>query len=1205
MMESNFEDEDILQSTKILQIGELTEILGSLMNSEVEEILVHLDCIVNSMGCVSQSLNSIVRIANRSLKQPEQLSFKSMISFTGQTNITISNLIRKLKQIQNSKNNNYNNNNNNNNNTNNNNNIIVDQRNNKYLSPSGDSYDDDESLIEQDNSPCSYHTPFTTIGTPSSQSPIVVTNQHTSNNNNNNININIQNNLNSNCNNFNNFNTNNNLKIIYENSSVSSSESPLTSPQKSTTHTTSVKLGLSESSLFLSESSASSVIDKNIAISPLSTSPLNNNSISFSQKDRDRERERDSEFTFLNQDKSEKHLKQQDNNHNHRQNNNNNNNNDDEYDEPCSSNTILIKNNNNNNNSHISKVTSTVTTATTTPTKVTSTASINITNHHHNNSSNHHINSSNNNNNNNISSTNNNNNNNSSNNNNSNNNNNVNQTIIHNEYCTPFSPSSPPMSPSPMAAMATSDHQIHKNILLRQQQNEDTVISASMEEKRDNFLSFERSQTAIALNKIRNNMNDDAIQRKNQKGYAMMSLILNDLNTSHQSLLNQSHPVQISTTIGNNNNSSNNLLLNNNNNNNNNSNSNSNLIDSNNNNNNNDNMSNNGSPLDTYLSHEEEDLSRMYNVYKTPAVPLPLQTASTAIPTTNTTTNELQQQQQQQMLQNNRYKGMNDGNLSKVITFTKADPSTTTFQFIKEKVPKPSHASNDSDLYYDDYEDYDMETESQSYDDTYSSADQLSATNSSTTFDSTTNLSSKANNNNTTNNNTTAAMINSNSNGNIAGTTTNGKHIVNNNSNNNNSNTTNTSTNTNSNNTDVKSPIKQPSAMSPRSGPQSPRLYPARPSSLHRRAQSVGVFSGYPWFGGRLIQIIVFLPTQPQSMVDLSIDDDSTVEKVIIDILELCQREKKKLDHNSNNNNNNNNNSNNTTHSNNNNNNNQQQQQQQQQQQHQECTNSKLDDSFSSNQSNGVDNQSNNNSNGNGSSSGGDVSFSFLSVTTNPKAYYLRVCHYDGTVDNDYGVLERSSEMKKIKAETYVLLQNTNWTKEQLSPPPIFRVHIVPSAPLSHNERRLSSPQNNTNGVKDSIAVPYNPTATLSSIKTLICKKEKFSEDLCVFMLMNNEVVNNESITLEELAMGDIKLIHNRVKSSIPKSVSFIADSGNAPRAITKLLGPMFFFTPDTAGEFKQYQVIKVNKFGISLERLMGIDQDRIIHSVLLDFNLV
>lgn len=42
----------------------------------------------------------------------------------------------------------------------------------------------------------------------------------------------------------------------------------------------------------------------------------------------------------------------------------------------------------------------------------------------------------------------------------------------------------------------------------------------------------------------------------------------------------------------------------------------------------------------------------------------------------------------------------------------------------------------------------------------------------------------------------------------------------------------------------------------------------------------------------------------------------------------------------------------------------------------------------------------------------------------------------------------------------------------------------------------------------------------------------------------------------------------------------------------------MFFFTPQTAVKFQEYNVIKVNKFGVRQERIMGIDDKFVTNAI-------
>jgi len=64
------------------------------------------------------------------------------------------------------------------------------------------------------------------------------------------------------------------------------------------------------------------------------------------------------------------------------------------------------------------------------------------------------------------------------------------------------------------------------------------------------------------------------------------------------------------------------------------------------------------------------------------------------------------------------------------------------------------------------------------------------------------------------------------------------------------------------------------------------------------------------------------------------------------------------------------------------------------------------------------------------------------------------------------------------------------------------------------------------------------------------------------------------------------------------KSKSSADLGGDASKQVTKRLGPVFFFTNQTAVKHQEYKVIKVNKFGVKQERVMGIDDKKITNSI-------
>lgn len=58
--------------------------------------------------------------------------------------------------------------------------------------------------------------------------------------------------------------------------------------------------------------------------------------------------------------------------------------------------------------------------------------------------------------------------------------------------------------------------------------------------------------------------------------------------------------------------------------------------------------------------------------------------------------------------------------------------------------------------------------------------------------------------------------------------------------------------------------------------------------------------------------------------------------------------------------------------------------------------------------------------------------------------------------------------------------------------------------------------------------------------------------------------------------------------------MSVVVEEGDATKNVSKILGPIFFFTPLTAKKYQVYLVFKMNKFGVKQARQMGIDGERI-----------
>jgi hypothetical protein len=57
-------------------------------------------------------------------------------------------------------------------------------------------------------------------------------------------------------------------------------------------------------------------------------------------------------------------------------------------------------------------------------------------------------------------------------------------------------------------------------------------------------------------------------------------------------------------------------------------------------------------------------------------------------------------------------------------------------------------------------------------------------------------------------------------------------------------------------------------------------------------------------------------------------------------------------------------------------------------------------------------------------------------------------------------------------------------------------------------------------------------------------------------------------------------------------------ETGDAPKNITKRLGPMFYLNNLNAAQYQEYSVVKINKYGTRQERTLGIDNRAISNKI-------
>jgi hypothetical protein len=98
------------------------------------------------------------------------------------------------------------------------------------------------------------------------------------------------------------------------------------------------------------------------------------------------------------------------------------------------------------------------------------------------------------------------------------------------------------------------------------------------------------------------------------------------------------------------------------------------------------------------------------------------------------------------------------------------------------------------------------------------------------------------------------------------------------------------------------------------------------------------------------------------------------------------------------------------------------------------------------------------------------------------------------------------------------------------------------------------------------------------------------SSDILPQMLINKKQQLRKSLSLDKGPFPNATLTPTSSTSNLPSTnannnSNNTTELGDAPKAITKRVGPVFFFTNQTAAKYQEYQVVKINKFGVRQER--------------------
>jgi len=89
-----------------------------------------------------------------------------------------------------------------------------------------------------------------------------------------------------------------------------------------------------------------------------------------------------------------------------------------------------------------------------------------------------------------------------------------------------------------------------------------------------------------------------------------------------------------------------------------------------------------------------------------------------------------------------------------------------------------------------------------------------------------------------------------------------------------------------------------------------------------------------------------------------------------------------------------------------------------------------------------------------------------------------------------------------------------------------------------------------------------------------------------------------KSLISSPLALGKNSFAKVRRSQSGEGKLAGVNETGDASKQVTKRLGPMFFYTSQSATEYQEYLVVKIKNFAVKQERILGIDDRRITNSI-------
>eukprot|EP01119_Soliformovum_irregulare_P000975 TRINITY_DN1071_c0_g2_i8.p1 TRINITY_DN1071_c0_g2~~TRINITY_DN1071_c0_g2_i8.p1 ORF type:complete len:426 (+),score=134.91 TRINITY_DN1071_c0_g2_i8:44-1321(+) len=212
-------------------------------------------------------------------------------------------------------------------------------------------------------------------------------------------------------------------------------------------------------------------------------------------------------------------------------------------------------------------------------------------------------------------------------------------------------------------------------------------------------------------------------------------------------------------------------------------------------------------------------------------------------------------------------------------------------------------------------------------------------------------------------------------------------------------------------------------------------------------------------------------------------------------------------------------------------------------------------------------------------------------ISLSASAYILKFAEDDGSPDDDTPALVKSQSIKGFRGiDRYALCLDTTFkanSDEYGNKALLFKVFLPKEEGF--------------------VSTAFDKHIKLGELLQIVARKRALTNpDDYFFEDYETGAPLTLDMTLGEIPSPQVRIVlgterkhkKNRSIGFSTKSLRKTASNqnmgidlpGDAPKAVTKRLGPIFHHTPHTASKYQAFQVIKVNKFGKAQERMLAID---------------